>query len=202
MKKFRFTTKKMTLISLAVSAGLVALAIWVTAGRSVPPPNLPTGDSSAPSGSEEKFDYLAGQSTNACSLQGDSINQQLAGGRIQGSCCSAMDLHAYQGQIEALKQYADISEIPSDPYDISVEQAQLLLSFKSGISLTAEQEQIYKEAAEISEEGGPCCCKCWHWDAYEGLAKKMIADYGWNAEQVSELWDLSSACGGPGEEHG
>ena len=28
-----------------------------------------------------------------------------------------------------------------------------------------------------------------------GLAKKLITEYGWDEEQIAELWDLSSSCG-------
>jgi len=203
VKKLKFTSKKLTLISLAISAAVISLTVLITVNRHPVDSRPAAGDANAPAGSEEKFNYLASRTgSNTCGLQGTAIEGMAEDGRIQGSCCSKMDPTAYQRQVEGLRKYAGISEIPPDPYDISVKQAKVLLSFKDGITLTSEQQEIYSRAAELSEEGGPCCCKCWHWDAYEGLAKKMIADYGWDAEQVAELWDLSSACGGPVEEHG
>ena len=197
------TTHKLTLISLAASLLMIAAAVGIAANRGPADPDLSAGDPAAAAGSEEKFYFLASQSSNSCGLQGDSLIGQFGEeGRIQGSCCSTMDIHSYQEQIEALKQYSGIAEIPPDPYDVSVAQARVLLAYQQEITLTSEQQEVYKEAAETSEEGGPCCCKCWHWDAYEGLAKKLIAGYDWSAEQVAELWDLSDACGGPSHAHG
>lgn len=160
------------------------------------------GRASAPAGSDEKFDYLVAQTSNNCGLQKEVVFNYSDSQRIQGSCCNKMDHHAYREQIEGLKRYKDISIIPSDPYDISAAQAKQLFKYLEEIELTSEQQDVYNEAMKISEEGGPCCCKCWHWDAYEGLAKKFIVDYGWNSKQIAELWDLSDACGGAGHEHG
>lgn len=164
--------------------------------------NVVLGDASAPDGSDGKFDYLVSQTSNNCGLQKEVVFNYSDSQRIQGSCCNKMDHHAYQEQIEGLKKYKDISIIPSDPYDISAAQAKQLFKYLEEIELTSDQQTIYNEAMKISEEGGPCCCKCWHWDAYEGLAKNLIVDYGWNSDQVAELWDLSDACGGAGHEHG
>lgn len=163
------------------------------------------GDASAPSGSDEKFNYLAKQTSNSCGLQRNVVFRYPDEQRIQGSCCNKMDHHAYQEQIEGLKKYNGEpveSIIPQDPYDLSAAEAKVAYGFLDSIKLTSDQQKIYNEAAKMSKEGGPCCCKCWHWDAYEGFAKKLIADYGWNAEQIAELWDLSDACGGAGHEHG
>lgn len=159
------------------------------------------GDANAPDGSDEKFSYLVSQTSNNCGLQRETVFTYSDDQRIQGSCCSKMDHHAYQEQIESLKRYKDISIIPSDPYDISASQAKQLFGYLEEIKLTSDQQTIYNEAMKMSHEGGPCCCKCWHWDAYEGLAKKLIVDYGWNSEQIAQLWDISDACGGAGHEH-
>ena len=159
------------------------------------------GNANAPAGSDEKFAYLVGQTSNGCGLQRQAVFNYPGSQRIQGSCCSRMDHHAYQEQIEGLEKYKDISFIPSDPYDISAAQAKSAYGFLDGIKLTSNQQSVYNEAMKLSDEGGPCCCKCWHWDAYEGLAKKLIVDYGWDSEQIAELWDLSDACGGAGHEH-
>ena len=154
------------------------------------------GNANASAGSSEKFNYLVNQTSNGCGLQRQSVFNYLDNQRIQGSCCSRMDLHAYQEQIEGLKKYKDISFIPPDPYDVSAAQAKVAYGFLDKIKLSSSQQSIYNEAMKTSMEGGPCCCKCWHWDAYEGLAKKLIVSYGWSSEQVAELWDLSDACGG------
>jgi len=160
------------------------------------------GDAKASAGSDEKFNYLVRQTSNGCGLQRQTVFNYPDSQRIQGSCCNKMDHHAYQEQIEALKKYKDISIIPSDPYDISAAYAKQLYKYLEEIELTSDQQTIYNEAMKMSDEGGPCCCKCWHWDAYEGLAKKLIVDYGWNSEQIAKLWDFSDACGGAGHEHG
>lgn len=155
------------------------------------------GDPKAPSGSQEKFDYLANQHTNTCGIQRAVVSGYADNYRVQGSCCSKMDLTSYQKQVkEIAEKYADFSFIPKDPYDISVREARVLWGFLDNIKLTSDQQAIYNQAMKMSKEGGPCCCRCWHWDAYEGLAKKMIASYGWDAKQIAELWDLSDACGG------
>lgn len=122
--------------------------------------------------------------------------------RLQGSCCSPMSLHRYEEQVEGLKDYSDISQIPTDPYDISVEKAKELLNYKKTIELSDGQQEIYNDAMKMSDEGGPCCCKCWRWDVYEGLAKYLIVIESFTAEQVANVWDLSDGCGGEGHATG
>lgn len=119
---------------------------------------------------------------------------------LGGQCCGVLkDFRAYELQLEALGHYieknGDIALIPRDPYDLPVEHAQRLIGFEEGISLTAEHQDIFDSAVGMSHHGGPCCCKCWKWYAMSGLAKKLITDYGWDASQIAELWDLSSSCG-------
>ena len=109
-----------------------------------------------------------------------------------------MDLHRYKEQVEGLKKYSYIEKIPSDPYDIPVSLVRELLDYQKNIILTQEQQQIYDEAVKMSHEGGPCCCKCWRWYAFEGLAKYLITEYDFNSEQIAEIWDLEDGCGGEG----
>jgi len=47
-----------------------------------------------------------------------------------------------------------------------------------------------------SEEKGPCCCQCWRWKMYGGLAKYLIRERHFTGEQVTEIWNLSDGCGG------
>jgi len=169
--------------------------------RNAPQENIKLGNANAPAGSNEKFNYLVAQTSNNCGLQRQVVFNYSDDQQIQGSCCNKMDNHAYQEQIEGLKKYKDISIIPTDPYDISASQAKQLFKYLEEIELSRDQQTIYNEAMKKSIEGGPCCCKCWHWDAYEGLAKKLIVDYGWNSEQIAGLWDISDACGGAGHNH-
>ena len=32
--------------------------------------------------------------------------------------------------------------------------------------------------------------------SFEGQAKYLITEYGFNAEQIAEVWDLEDGCGG------
>src|SRR3989344_9567811 len=93
---------------------------------------------------EEGFAYLSNANTNACRGP-DFIDDMDEGARLQGSCCSPMDLHRYREQIEGLEEYAYIQEIPKDPYDIPVSQARELLEYGQSIRLNPEQQATYEE---------------------------------------------------------
>lgn len=150
-------------------------------------------------GTYERFLVLSEGKTNFCA--GPNIVEKVDSERLQGSCCSPMDFHRYEEQIESLKKYSDYKVIPTDPYDVSKEWAKEFIEFYD-TKLTDEQQKIYDEAVEVSHEGGPCCCKCWHWYAYGGLAKHLIINENFTSEQIAEVWDISDACGGSGHEHG
>jgi hypothetical protein len=146
----------------------------------------------------QKFIELSTNGNSACF--GQSVVYSMDDSEhLTGSCCDKMSQHRYEEQVEGLKKYSYIEEIPSDPYDIPVDLAKKLLDYDSSITLSVEQQKIYEEATNLSNEGGPCCCKCWRWDVYEGLAKYLIIEHGFTAEQVAEVWNLSDGCGG--EEH-
>ena len=187
---------------------VIGVSVYLVFGKGAPAiqnnreTNVATLGESAPAGSDEKFNYLVTQTSNSCGLQKEVVFNYSESRRIQGSCCNKMDHHAYQEQIEGLKKYKDISIIPRDPYDISAAQAKQLFKYLEEIKLTSSQQDVYNQAMKMSEEGGPCCCTCWHWDAYEGLAKKLIVENAWDSEQIATLWNLSDACGGAGHEHG
>ena len=112
-----------------------------------------------------------------------------------------MDFHKYQEQVDGLKKYADIPQIPDDPYDVPVSLAKQLFEYQKTIQLTASQQAIYDQAMKRSEEGGPCCCRCWRWTAFEGQAKYLITEKNWSSQEVAELWKLEDGCGGSGHEH-
>ncbi len=142
-----------------------------------------------------RFDVLRRQSSNSCGLQPqrlDAVNEE----RLQGSCCGQMVFHSYQEQITGLKQYADYEIIPPDPYNVSVAWAGEMVQYAEETELAEEQQAVYDKAKELSHEGGPCCCRCWHWYAYGGLGEKLIVEYDFSAEQIAEVWGLSDACGG------
>ena len=150
---------------------------------------------------KSKFALLSSAKTNFCA-KADFIASKSDDERLQGSCCSKMDFHRYTEQVEGLKKYSNIKQIPSDPYDIPVPLAKELLEYKKTIKLTSEQQAIYDEAMQMSHEHGPCCCKCWRWDAFEGLAKYLITEHNFNAQQIAEVWDLADGCGGKGHIEG
>lgn len=156
----------------------------------------------AAAGTKEKFDYLAGERSSSCGLQPETVENYSDEGAIQGACCSAMDLHRYQEQIEGLKKYSYLSIVPKDPYDIPVTLAKELFDYQRNIQLTPDQQKIYDEAMKMSHEGGPCCCRCWRWTAFEGQAKYLISEHNWDSKEIAELWDLEDGCGGAGHEHG
>jgi hypothetical protein len=107
-----------------------------------------------------------------------------------------MNFDAYQEQVEGLKVYSNIPQIPSDPYDIPVSLAKQLFQYESTIQLDPDQQAIYDQAAGMAEEGGPCCCRCWRWTAFEGQAKYLIMQLDWSAEEIAQVWDLEDGCGG------
>lgn len=143
-----------------------------------------------------RFEYLSQQGTNSCGGGKDVVTTLSSEGRMQGSCCGPMSLHSYEEQVDGLKKYADYDIIPPDPYDVPVAWAKEMIAYNEQTTLTPDQQALYDKAVEMSHEKGPCCCKCWHWYAYEGLAKKLIITEAFTAEQIAEVWDLSDACGG------
>lgn len=148
-----------------------------------------------------KFEYLSQNGNSSCSSSfRDSISQMPDSDRLRGSCCSPMSWHRYIEQVEGLKKYKNIKEIPSDPYDIEAVLAKNLMVHYD-VKLTSEQQNAYDYAMEHSSEKGPCCCKCWRWYVYGGLGKILIQQYGFTGEQVTEIWNLSDGCGGDSEHH-
>lgn len=152
-------------------------------------------------GSVEKFEFLAKQRSNICGLQPTSVASYADEARLQGSCCSPMDLHRYQEQVAGLTKYAKFAQIPADPYDIPASLAKELLGYQTSIQLTAGQQAVYDEAMKLSDEGGPCCCRCWRWFTFEGLAKYLITKYDFTASEIAEIWDLEDGCGGGEHAH-
>ena len=148
-----------------------------------------------------KFDMLSKNGNSSCSgTFKDSIDSMSDTDRLQGSCCSPMDMHRYEEQVTGLQKYKDIPEIPKDPYDIDASLAKKLKSYYD-VELTAEQQKEYDYAMVNSNEKGPCCCKCWRWYVYGGLGKLLIQKYNFTGEQVTEIWNLSDGCGGIEHHH-
>lgn len=146
-----------------------------------------------------KFQLLSTSGNSACSGSfNNSIDTMKDNARLQGSCCSPMSWHRYQEQIKGLGKYKSVKEIPSDPYDIEAGLAKKLKEYYDD-KLTEEQQKQYDYAMANSEEKGPCCCKCWRWYVYGGLAKILIKEKGFTEKQITEIWNLSDGCGGEGD---
>lgn len=146
-----------------------------------------------------KFDQLSKNGNSSCSADFQQAVKDGSTGeeRIRGSCCSPMDLHRYSEQVGGLKKYSAIPEIPPDPYDIDATLAKDLTMYYDTV-LTPDEQKAYDYAMQNSMGKGPCCCKCWGWYVYGGLAKLLIQKYNYTGEQITEIWDLSDMCGGPG----
>lgn len=199
-------------IGLFLLAGLIvagiAVSVVVTGARSAnrrgSPARRPNSvEMAAPvaapvvAGSLARFNFLADQRSNRCSLGRAALLGMPNQGRLQGSCCFPMNLAAYRSQVRGLRRYASISQIPRDPFDISVVLAKRLLRYQSTIRLTAGQRRTYARAMRMSVTKGPCCCHCWRWDAFKGLSDYLIADREWGAAQVATVVGLVEGCGGP-----
>jgi hypothetical protein len=147
------------------------------------------------------FRVLSQSHTDVCAYIGDQqantnyINSLPDNYYLQGSCCTPMDYSHYVSQIGALWGYSNIPIIPLDPYNVSAPLAKQMISY-DGLALTSAQQAVYDGAMKASTEG-PCCCQCWAWYAHEGLAKALIRQYGWNAQQIANIWQLEDCCGGP-----
>lgn len=179
----------------ALSAGMGVLILRAISGAPVQAQGAPEIG--------ERFAYLSTHGNSNCSRAfTDSIATMPPTARLQGSCCSPMELHRYGEQIEGLKAYSDQPLIPPDPYDIP---AGLAANLKSAydLALTADEQAAYDYAMDHSDEKGPCCCRCWRWQVYGGLAKRLIHDHGFTGEEVAKVWNLSNGCGGSGHaDHG
>ena len=145
---------------------------------------------------DQRFDFLSTHGNSSCTKAFlDSIPSMPIGSRIQGSCCSPMERARYIKQVEALKKYNAMADIPPDPYDLDASLAAKMLSHYD-LVLTAEEQKAYDIAMANSTEKGPGCCRCWHWKAYGGLAKLLLREHQFTGQQITEIWDLSDGCGG------
>ena len=187
-----------TKLAIVVLAGSVSFAIILMR----PPHRLILVDLPPLAGDTlmARFEYLKAHGNSTCSSSFRSVVFQMPDeGKIMGSCCSPMSMHRYQEQVEGLKKYNQISEIPPDPYAVDAGLAKRLWGYYD-LELPAEKQAAYDYAMENSHEKGPCCCKCWRWFVYGGLGKYLISERGFTGEQLTELWNLSDGCGGD-EEH-
>lgn len=194
-------------IATFVFLGVVVLAIAVNSFKgssSMSSMNMGTADIqvSADPAMKQTFVKLAAAHTDVCQDMGNkpAIDKYMAmlpsGSSLQGSCCSPMDMKKYVSQINGLKQYSAISQIPQDPYDTSVASAKQMLGYYDNIQLTSDQQSIYDKAASMTADKGWCCCQCWAWYTHAGLAKYLITQHDYTAEELVAVTDLEDCCGG------
>lgn len=144
----------------------------------------------------KRFEDLSRNGNSSCSSKfTESIATMPKMSRIKGSCCSPMELKRYSEQTEGLAKYRDIPMIPFDPYDIPAVIAQQATSYYD-MQLPAVEQKAYDYAMANSNEKGPCCCQCWRWKMYGGLAKYLIHEHGFTGTQIVDVWNLSDGCGG------
>jgi len=149
-------------------------------------------------GLARRFQDLSRNGNSTCSAKfTESIATMPPMSRIKGSCCSPMEMKRYAEQVSGLTKYRAIAMIPPDPYDIPAATAQQMMPYYDR-QLSAEEQRRYDHAMANSNEKGPCCCQCWRWKVYGGLAKYLIHEHGFTGEQVVDVWNLSDGCGGNG----
>jgi hypothetical protein len=147
-------------------------------------------------GSPERFEFLSQHGHSNCSEAFlASIPKMSATALLQGSCCAPMNKERYREQVEGLRDFSADAEIPSDPYNIPAGLAQNALRYYD-LTLTPEGQTAYDYAMANSEEQGPCCCRCWRWRVYSGLAKYLIHMKHFTGPQITQVWNLSDGCGG------
>src|SRR5215470_15863333 len=144
-----------------------------------------------------RFETLSEHGNVECSAQFEKLIGTMGPeGRLQGSCCAPMDETRYRQQIEGLKKYADIAEVPPDPYDIPGQLAYRLMGYYT-LALNKDEQAAYDYAMQHSDMQGPCCCKCWRWKVYGGLGKCLIRTRGYTGQKLTDLWNVGQGCGGP-----
>lgn len=182
-----------------VLAGIALLVGYVIVARSAPFEREQQEE--VDKATVTKFDYLSQNGNSSCSTAfRESIPSMPDDARLRGSCCSPMSLHRYSEQVEGLKKYQRVAEIPPDPYDIEAGLAKKLMAYYD-MELTPSEQTAYDYAMQNSDEKGPCCCRCWRWFVYGGLAKVLIKDYHFTGQQITDVWNLSDGCGGDSEHH-
>lgn len=146
-------------------------------------PNVDSLLSSAPSSSGS---CVSPTGNNFGSIQGKYMG---------GQCCSALtDTKDYHENLQKLQEYKSMPDIPLDPMHTPVAMAKKWIDYDNATTLNTAQQAIYDQAYAMSKEK-PCCCKCWHYYTNEGIAKKMIIDGTFNAQQIAAFWDASDICG-------
>jgi hypothetical protein len=139
---------------------------------------------------KKRFEFLSQNGNVECSTKFEaSIATMAPNAKLQGSCCAPMDEARYRQQINDLRDYSEIAEVPPDPYDISAPLAHRLMGYYD-LALNKEEQSAYDYAMQHSDMQGPCCCKCWRWKVYGGLGKYLIATRHYTGQQLTDLWNV------------
>lgn len=142
-------------------------------------------------------DSLMGSSptTGGSCTAGPTMLASTTGLTLGGQCCGALkDTKEYHENLQKLQAYKSMPDIILDPMHTPIELAKKWIDYDKATTLTPEEQKVFDQAYAISKEK-PCCCKCWHYFVNEGIAKKMIKDGTFNAQQIADYWDASSICG-------
>lgn len=130
------------------------------------------------------------------SCTGPNVNLASTSGKyLSGQCCGVLqNTTEYHEHLEKLQQYSNIPDVPLNPYKTPVDAAKKWIDYDNKTMLNTSEQAVYAQAMKLSTEG-PCCCHCWHYYVNEGIAKKLIHEHGYSAQQVSDFWDVSDICG-------
>lgn len=164
--------------------------------------NMGTSPSNTSLNLQPNFIQLAAAHTDVCRDLGNEaamksyMDSLPPGSLLQGSCCTPMDSTHYNNQISSLKQYANIVQIPSNPYSISVKSAKQMIGYYDDLTLNTQQQTTFDNAALKTDDKGWCCCQCWAWYTHAGLAKFLITQYNYTAAQIVAVTNLEDCCGG------
>ncbi len=133
--------------------------------------------------------------TGGSCAAGPTALKSTQGMYLSGQCCSTItDPTEYHENLEKLQAYKSMPDIVLDPMHTPIALAKQWIDYDHATTLTADEQKVYDQAYAISKEK-PCCCKCWHYFVNEGIAKKMIKDGTFNAQQIADYWDASDICG-------
>lgn len=195
-------------ITLGAAAATVLIVGVVLLLPSHPMPGTNPGPAAA--GTMDEFNFLAPMHTDACHWPGVNLGDQTAqvnwvfsqpdGTYLQGACCTPMDYSDYARQTHSLAtNYTSLAGLVApDPYNTPSSVAKTDVSYVN-LAMTAGQVSVLSNASSMTSDHGWCCCQCWAYYAHEGMAKELIVQYGYDAEQAAQAVNLEDCCGGPGQ---
>lgn len=191
----------------AVITATIIVLVFLPAPHSTSPPALGTYPGPAVTGTLAEFNYLSQQHTDRCHWAGVNLGDETAnvnwisglpdGTYLQGACCTPMDFPDYSNQTSSLAG-STRPVIAHDPYNLPAKIAKADVAGEQ-VSLTPTQQATLTAAQGMTSDNGWCCCQCWAYYAHEGLAKSLVATYGFDAQQVASAINLEDCCGGPGQ---